>query len=128
MHAKVAVVDRQWATVGSSNIDPFSLLLAREANVVVRDPDFSGQLKSELTRMIDDGARPLAPQHWAGRPRVYKALVWIAYGFVRFAMGLLGYGGNEWFRGGPPKRPAAPGRADEESDAAAAPRMTVSAC
>jgi len=33
--------------------------------------------------MIEQGARPLAPQHWAGRPRVYKALVWIAYGIVR---------------------------------------------
>ncbi|TAN74754.1 MAG: cardiolipin synthase ClsB, partial [Gallionella sp.] len=34
LHAKIAVVDGQWATVGSSNIDPFSLLLAREANLV----------------------------------------------------------------------------------------------
>ena len=34
MHSKVAVIDNEWATVGSSNIDPFSLLLAREANVV----------------------------------------------------------------------------------------------
>ena len=30
MHAKVAVIDGEWATVGSSNIDPFSLLLAKE--------------------------------------------------------------------------------------------------
>ena len=37
LHAKVAVVDDHWATVGSSNIDPYSLLMAREANVVVRD-------------------------------------------------------------------------------------------
>ncbi|MFX5839798.1 phospholipase D-like domain-containing protein, partial [Acinetobacter baumannii] len=41
LHAKVAVVDalgdRPWATVGSSNLDPLSLLLAREANVVVED-------------------------------------------------------------------------------------------
>jgi cardiolipin synthase len=116
LHAKVAVVDGTWATVGSSNIDPYSLLMAREANIVVRDPDFSGQLKSELTRMIGDGARPLPSQHWAGSPRAYKALVWIAYGIVRVAMGLLGYGGNEWFRGDPPKRPVAlPGRPDEES-------------
>ena len=42
LHAKVAVVDDHWATVGSSNIDPYSLLMAREANVFVRDPDFSG--------------------------------------------------------------------------------------
>ena len=115
LHAKVAVVDGTWSTVGSSNIDPYSLLMAREANIVVRDPDFSGQLHRELARMIEHGARPLGPQHWAGRPRVYKALVWIAYGIVRFAMGLMGYGGNEWFREGSRKRPPAPERPDEES-------------
>jgi hypothetical protein len=38
------------------------------------------------------------PQHWALRPRAYKALVWIAYGVVRLMMGMVGYGGNEWFR------------------------------
>ena len=114
LHAKVAVVDDAWATVGSSNIDPYSLLMAREANVVVRDPDFSGQLKAELARMIEHGARPLGPQLWAGRPRVYKALVWIAYGIVRVAMGIMGYGGNEWFRGGSARRPQ-DGRPDEAS-------------
>src|SRR5581483_5597855 len=41
LHAKVAVVDGHWATVGSSNLDPFSILLAREANVVVEDRFFS---------------------------------------------------------------------------------------
>ena len=40
LHAKVAVIDDQWATVGSSNIDPYSLLMAREANVFVRDSRF----------------------------------------------------------------------------------------
>jgi len=115
LHAKVAVVDSAWSTVGSSNIDPYSLLMAREANIVVRDPDFSSQLHSELSRMIEHGARPLGPQHWAGRPRVYKAVVWIAYGIVRVAMGLMGYGGNEWFRAGSRKRPPPPERPDEES-------------
>jgi cardiolipin synthase len=99
LHAKVAVIDDHWATVGSSNIDPYSLLMAREANIVVRDPYFSLQLRGELAQMIEHGARPLGPQHWADRPRLYKALVWIAYGIVRVAMGVLGYGGNEWFRG-----------------------------
>ena len=44
LHAKVAVVDDDWATVGSSNIDPLSLLLNLEANVVVRDPGFASTL------------------------------------------------------------------------------------
>ncbi len=55
LHAKVAVIDGEWATVGSSNIDPFSLLLAREANVVVRDAGFGAQLRSSLLRAIERG-------------------------------------------------------------------------
>ncbi len=99
LHAKVAVIDDHWATVGSSNIDPYSLLMAREANVFVRDPYFSDQLRIELLRLIDEGARPVRRQRWAQVPRMYKAMLWIAYGVVRVGMGLLGYGGNEWFRG-----------------------------
>lgn len=49
--------------------------------------------------MIENGARRVGPQNWARRPRLYKAANWIAYGIVRVAMGLLGYGGNEWWRG-----------------------------
>ncbi|MEP7205932.1 MAG: cardiolipin synthase ClsB [Casimicrobiaceae bacterium] len=99
LHAKVAVVDGRLATVGSSNIDPYSLLMAREANVFVRDAYFAEQLRIALRGMIEEGARPVGPQRWAARPRHLKALNWAAYGIVRLAMGILGYGGNEWFRG-----------------------------
>jgi cardiolipin synthase len=100
LHAKVAVVDDRWATVGSSNIDPVSLLMAREANVFVRDPHFADRLRLELLQMIDGGSRHVAPTRWAGRSRLKKAIPWIAYGIVRAAMGVLHYGGDEWF----PKR------------------------
>jgi cardiolipin synthase len=99
LHAKVAVVDDRWATVGSSNIDPYSLLMAREANVVVRDPRFADRLRVELLAMIDGGAVRVAPQRWAERPRLEKAACWIAFGIVRVAMGFLGYGGREWWKG-----------------------------
>jgi len=97
LHAKVAVVDEQWATVGSSNIDPYSFLMAREANVFVRDPHFADLLRGELLRMIADGASRVVPERWAGRTNIEKALTWIAYGIVRIGMGVMGYGGNEWF-------------------------------
>jgi cardiolipin synthase len=97
LHAKVAVVDDRWATVGSSNIDPYSLLMAREANVFVRDQGFAGELKGALVEMIEQGARPVAAEDWKGRSRLYKAAIWIAYGIVRLAMGFVGYGGEEWF-------------------------------
>jgi cardiolipin synthase len=99
LHAKVAVIDDRWSTVGSSNIDPYSLLMSREANLFVRDPEFAQRLRFELLGMIQTGARRVGPQHWAERSRLVKAVYWTAYGFVRVAMGFLGYGGNEWFRG-----------------------------
>ena len=104
LHAKVAVIDDRWATVGSSNIDPYSLLMAREANLFVRDPAFAGRLRAELRAMIDDGARPVDARRWLRRSIVAKAANWIAYGIVRAGMGLLGYGGNEWWGGKPRKR------------------------
>ncbi len=52
LHAKVAVVDGLWATVGSSNIDPFSLMLALEANLAVQDAGFAGGLRESLLAAI----------------------------------------------------------------------------
>ena len=62
LHAKVAVIDDHWATVGSSNIDPYSLLMAREANVFVRDRGFSEELKRQLDEMISN--TPDCYQDW----------------------------------------------------------------
>jgi cardiolipin synthase len=74
LHAKVAVIDGQWATVGSSNMDPLSLLLAREANVVVQDVNFSGQLRHELEQAIQHGARSLNLQQHRQRSWRQKLL------------------------------------------------------
>ncbi|HET9763347.1 MAG TPA: cardiolipin synthase ClsB [Casimicrobiaceae bacterium] len=108
LHAKVAVIDDRWATVGSSNIDPYSLLMAREANVVVRDRGFAAELRQELKAMIETGSRPVVHQDWQSRSRLYKAAIWVAYGIVRVAMGLLGYTSEEWF---PKRAHRTPGRA-----------------
>ncbi|HET7772575.1 MAG TPA: cardiolipin synthase ClsB [Burkholderiaceae bacterium] len=82
LHAKVAVVDADWATVGSSNVDPFSLLLAREANVVVRDVPFTSALVQALEEAISERAvRVTVPplSLWARlRNRMALALVHLA--------------------------------------------------
>jgi len=104
LHAKVAVVDSRWATVGSSNIDPYSFLMSREANVFVRDVAFAKELRVELRAMMQGGSRPVPPEDWANRSRLAKAITWVAYGVVRAMMGLLRYGGDEWWRSGWPRR------------------------
>lgn len=58
LHGKVAVVDDRWATVGSSNLDPLSLALNLEANVVLHDRGFARGLRERLERLIEDSCRP----------------------------------------------------------------------
>jgi cardiolipin synthase len=95
LHAKVAVIDRRWATVGSSNLDPFSLLLAREANVVMEDPRFASELRSSLQNAIEEGATRLASMHWQEQPWHRRARIWLAYGVVRLLMVIAGQGGSQ---------------------------------
>lgn len=92
LHAKVAVIDETWATVGSSNIDPFSLLLAREANLVVADPDFNADLRRRLQLAIAEGAVELRPKSLRRRSVLARAASWVAYSLMRFAVGMSGYG------------------------------------
>jgi cardiolipin synthase len=96
MHAKVAVIDRLWATVGSSNIDPFSLLLAKEANLFVRNPAFAAELHSSLGDAITDGAREVLADELTAHPWYIRSLRWLSYGLVRAIVGLTGYGQKHW--------------------------------
>jgi cardiolipin synthase len=92
LHAKAAVIDGQWATVGSSNLDPFSLLLAREANIVVDDAGFAGVLRQRLQSAIETGAQQLNAADWQRRSWPRRMLSWLAYGGVRMLVGLAGFG------------------------------------
>jgi len=88
------VIDGHWATVGSSNIDPFSLLLAREANVVVEDRRFAAELRARLRADIEHGARVVAKTRWFRQPLWKRIPNWIGYGLARFAIGMFGFGGR----------------------------------
>ncbi|MCW0208702.1 MAG: cardiolipin synthase ClsB, partial [Achromobacter sp.] len=60
LHGKVACVDGDWATVGSSNLDPLSLALNLEANVVARDTGLNTALRRSLDRLIEQDCRQIA--------------------------------------------------------------------
>jgi cardiolipin synthase len=83
LHAKVAVVDTRWSTVGSSNIDPYSLLLAREANVEIIDTGFAARLRGELAGAIDQDSVPVVAPELAGRPWWKRLGYRLAYATVR---------------------------------------------
>ncbi len=96
LHAKVAVVDSDWATVGSSNIDPFSLLLSREANVVVRDAGFAAQLRASLEVAIEGAAREIRPEDHRRRSWLARLASAVAYSLVRLLIGVTRYGGRQY--------------------------------
>ncbi|HEU0186268.1 MAG TPA: cardiolipin synthase ClsB [Gallionellaceae bacterium] len=91
MHAKVAVVDGEWATVGSSNIDPFSLWLAREANLSVQDAGFAAELRDDLLSEMQHRGRRVARSLW----RNLNVFGWLAmrlsYVLARLVAGVLVY-------------------------------------
>jgi len=94
LHAKVAVIDaatdHPWATVGSSNLDPLSLLLAREANVVVEDAAFAKGLRARLLQAMQHDSRAVAAADYANRPLHQRVKERIALALMRFALFLTG--------------------------------------
>ena len=95
LHAKVAVIDasheRPWATVGSSNLDPFSLLLAREAIVVVADAYFAKRLQEGLEQAMALESQRIMPQTLLQRSQFQRGMDWVAFGLMRFAIWLTGH-------------------------------------
>jgi cardiolipin synthase A/B len=92
LHAKVATVDDRWATVGSSNIDPISLLLNLEANVVIQDSHFATQLRQrfdeavQASREVSLGAESRAGwRGWLARGLARGAVAWLATLYLRLA-------------------------------------------
>ena len=91
LHGKVAVIDDDWSTVGSSNLDPLSLALNLEANVVLRDRAFADCLRSRLQHLIDHecrAARVPPPSRWSFWPQLRSTLV---FHFLRHFSTWAGY-------------------------------------
>lgn len=86
LHAKVAVIDGHWATVGSSNLDPLSLLLAREANVVVDNAAFAQDLRQRLLAAMTQGGTRVDPTVYANRPWRQRLLDRLAMGVMRLLL------------------------------------------
>ena len=90
LHAKVAVIDGRWATVGSSNLDPLSLLLAREANVVVDDPRFASRLRKRLVQAMQLEGQPMDAGAFARRPPLQRVKERLALMIMRGALMIQG--------------------------------------
>ena len=91
LHAKVAVIDGHWTTVGSSNIDPFSLLLSYEANVVVDDRAFGAPLSESLRTSVASDSEQISAADWKRQPMALRFISWLCYGLLRLMTEISGY-------------------------------------
>lgn len=89
LHAKVAIID-DISFVGSSNLDPFSLLLAREANILIDNKSFTAQLRQSLESAITSGCQVIEPTLYDHRPYLGRLVDGLSYLLLRIGVALSG--------------------------------------
>ncbi|MGV3741209.1 MAG: phospholipase D-like domain-containing protein [Burkholderiaceae bacterium] len=91
LHGKVAVIDDDWATVGSSNYDGFSLFVNQEANIVVKDADFAQALRRHIEAGIQEGVE-IRLQEFANTPWYRRAWYGFAYLLYKSVLRMITWG------------------------------------
>ena len=91
LHGKVALVDDQWSTVGSSNLDPLSLALNLEANLIIRDRRLNQRLHEHLSDLAQAHCEPVTLKrllrgYWWRAP-----LIFLTFHFIRRFPAIVGW-------------------------------------
>jgi cardiolipin synthase len=91
LHGKVALVDDQWATVGSSNLDPLSLAMNLEANLIIRDRNLNQRLHDHLQELAQAHCTAVTLQrilrgYWWRAP-----LIFLTFHFIRRFPAIVGW-------------------------------------
>ena len=83
LHGKVAIADDEWSTVGSSNLDPLSLSLNLEANVVIRDRGFNATLRERLEHLIAHSCKQITAERLPRRNVFHLVRSFFVFHFLR---------------------------------------------
>jgi cardiolipin synthase A/B len=83
MHAKTAVIDGIWSTIGSYNLDARSLRYNLEVTVEILDADVGGELARQF-RMDEPSCEVFNEAAWQALPWWIRILSWIAFRFRRW--------------------------------------------
>jgi cardiolipin synthase A/B len=91
LHGKVAVIDDDWSTVGSFNLDPLSLFLNLEANLIVKDAAFTAEVRSTMQRLIDNDCKALDRASAPPRTIWRQLLSYLVFHLIRRFPALFGW-------------------------------------
>lgn len=91
LHGKVAVVDREWTTIGSSNLDPLSLAMNLEANVFLENAAFTQHLYEHLHGLAESSCKPISLArakrgYWWRLPFIF-----LSFHFLRYFPAIVGW-------------------------------------
>jgi len=83
LHAKTAVIDEVWSTVGSTNMDMLSLLTNDEVNAIVLNHDFAVEMQKMFARDLAN-SKQIQWSEWQKRPLLLKVREWFVDLFSRW--------------------------------------------
>ncbi len=83
LHAKTAVIDGVWATVGSTNMDFWSFLREDEVNAIILGRDFSAEMEKMFARDLEESDQ-VKLEDWKKRPVFPRIREWLAHLFSRW--------------------------------------------
>jgi len=91
LHGKVAVIDDDWATVGSFNLDPLSFFLNLEANLIIRDAAFTTELRANLQNLIANDCKKLDRRNAPPRTLWRQLLSYFVFHLTRRFPAMFGW-------------------------------------
>lgn len=75
LHAKTAVIDGVWSTIGSTNLDLWSFMRNDEVNTVILGQDFAAEMEAMFTKDVEN-SNPVLLEEWKERPLSERLKEW----------------------------------------------------
>lgn len=91
LHGKVALVDDDWSTVGSSNLDPLSLSFNLEANLLIRDRAFNQGLHRHLAELARDHCKAVTLERMVRGYWWRAPLIFLGFHLTRYFPRIAGW-------------------------------------
>lgn len=90
LHAKVAVVDGEWCTIGSYNLNHVSDYASIEMNVNILDKEFCSRFEKILLDIIQNECRQITIEEYTRKRTLFSRLSgWISYQIIRLLMRIM---------------------------------------
>jgi cardiolipin synthase len=89
LHGKLAMIDDEWVTVGSFNLNELSDYGSLELNVEVKNKEFAATTNRLLQQIIKDGCKQITPETYRRRSLTIRFSRWFSYQLVRLILRFL---------------------------------------